>query len=404
MLRRRSKVTDIDSSGIRKKMNEYEAEPKNILMRIGLTDIEIDIWSYLLEHGVAREKELRDVSGKSLKDLYQVLASLFKKGFIARVPGMEMSYAPIKPSVCMRSLIDQVEWIPQPIWVSEDDRNTVLHSLSIYTKILTSSLDPIYEKNKKIPAGHFWGLYGSEEISLFLAMLIESAAKEICSLSIPPWLPMTTVWKAIVSKLSEGIQYKRIIDKLSVALWGLRFMKRDIESFGVELKVASDQLIKEKYYVIDDEWVLFRFEDIIEGKFVFIASAFHSPKLARRYTMNFNRLWSNSTPAKKTIEELRNEAKKMLDEVRFKISKEARRVFGTMVDMGIFTRFRDFSVPSTKAKKELRSLEKLGMIVHLTLSSIGYIPNFSIVRKSPDVENHVVVQNPNWLFENILER
>ena len=140
------------------------------LQEFGLTDYEIRSYTSLLEIGPATASELSEASSVPYSQIYEVLGSLEKKGWIEMEHGRPSKYYPKPPSVAMEIARSQRE-----------------DALRTNESLVIEELQPIYEKKGVRERPDIWIVRGNFNVLAKIRETIEHVQREI--LAAVPTIP-----------------------------------------------------------------------------------------------------------------------------------------------------------------------------------------------------------------------
>jgi hypothetical protein len=176
-----------------------------------------------------------------------------------------------------------------------------------------------------------------ETISEELAMHLLGAKHEIRGITAPRWTPgLPLVWEAIKDRCSAGVQYRRLADELTFASFGLAINRRDVERIGVGLRVAPKELLKQKFFTVD-EYAVFVFWDTARGDpFPLKASLTSMPVMVQKCISWFDTIWSRAVPAESLFAEFEGFRGRFVATCRSVLGESGEEVGNGLVDYGRF--------------------------------------------------------------------
>ena len=111
--------------------------------------------------------------------------------------------------------------------------------------------DPLRHRHRDI--------HSAELFSSWLAKVIAAAKSEIVAVEMPPRLPdLAPIWVALTRRIRAGVKYTRIVGVDEIAEHGLDIVTRDMELYGIRLRIAPPELISEAYYLVDNRRLLLK--------------------------------------------------------------------------------------------------------------------------------------------------
>lgn len=172
---------------------------------------------------------------------------------------------------------------------------------------------------------------------------ISKASSEIVGVAFHPHLFGIIAWEAIVERMAKGVKYERISVVDEVVRHGVKIFTREAKELGVGLSFIEPERISQKFYVIDENQVVFYNPGKKMGEFELSGQSIQNQGLAKVYKETYKKLKSQAISsdiiipnvlASKTI--LLEYAKKVLD-------TEQLYWFEKIVDYGKFARFPEFT-------------------------------------------------------------
>lgn len=190
--------------------------------------------------------------------------------------------------------------------------------------------DPLRHRHRKI--------HSPELFSSWLATAISSGRKEILAVEMPPRLPeLAPIWVALTRQIRAGTSYTRIVGRDEVAEHGLNIVTRDIEKYGIRLRIAPDGFIDEAFYVVDGKRLLLKnLKSPSQERTDFGTYTSHG-EIVRRYTKRFHEKYMPaSTDARPIIDRLREKADNLHATLQAENRKNEAEIFH---DISAFGRF-----------------------------------------------------------------
>lgn len=205
---------------------------RKAMERIGLTGYEIKTFSVLLKSNGLTASTISKESGVSYSKIYEVLASLQKKGWIGSDGARPTKYFAKSPATGLQTTRQRME--------SEfvDDQNTILNELS-----------PIYEKSGVSEKPDIWVLTGAINIASKMLEMVESCRDEV----------MIAIPEAGQALVSQALPKLRALKEKGVDITVLTSDKMGSESLKAISRIAAVKvkkglfgggIISDKRYVV----------------------------------------------------------------------------------------------------------------------------------------------------------
>jgi hypothetical protein len=110
----------------------------------------------------------------------------------------------------------------------------------------------LYRPHAAALAHREWDAATEEEFARLICELIAGARTSALAVSMSPRLPqVASFWATLTDRIGAGVSYQRIVDLDEVIDHGLTLVKRDIEEYGIDLRVLERDRIHHKFYVVD---------------------------------------------------------------------------------------------------------------------------------------------------------
>jgi sugar-specific transcriptional regulator TrmB len=244
-------------------------EVKRVLRELGLTQYETRAYLALLDKGVLTASQISEYAEVPYSKIYEVLASLEKKGWIKAERGRPSKYYPKSPSEALEAAKLRLEEMTKS-----------------WEQAILSELQPLYEKRGIREKPDIWILRGEFSILAKLKETLDKAKKEVMIAA--PSLPKTlgnTVVSVLTRLQSAGVDVLFMISR-EAKDWNLRKIAN-----VAEVRVR-DQMFGGGVIVDSREAMLFLGEE--KPTLVIWSNHLGLVKFARDY---FEHLWNSSEKA-----------------------------------------------------------------------------------------------------------
>lgn len=214
-------------------------------------------------------------------------------------------YFAIDPSFSFQALLIKNIWhTSESLHTIEDVKflknNSFLSKKLKKYETIVKVLIPIYNKHIPFLAEHITIIRGKEQISTHLCSLINSANNKINAVTSPPHLLGEVVWSAISQKMKLGIKYNRITEFCELNKHGYIIYKNEIEKYNEDVFIFNATL-PQKFYIIDDESILFFSPSANPYKNEYAAQIINQTAFAKRFIANFDFYLTSSINLKKLL-------------------------------------------------------------------------------------------------------
>lgn len=245
-------------------------EAKKVLRELGLTQYETRAYLALLDKGALTASQISEFAEVPYSKIYEVLASLEKKGWIKAEHGRPSRYYPKAPSEALEAAKLRLEEMTRS-----------------WEQIILGELQPLYEKRGIREKPDIWILRGEFSILAKLREILDKASKEVMIAA--PSLPRS-LQNVVVSMLSQlknaGVNVLFMVSRAAKT----RNLKKIANVAEVRVR---DQMFGGGVIVDSKEALLFLGEE--KPTLVIWSNHLGLVKFARDY---FQFLWNSSEEAK----------------------------------------------------------------------------------------------------------
>ena len=197
--------------------------------------------------------------------------------------------------------------------------------------------DPLRHRHRDI--------HSAELFSSWLAKVIAAAKSEIVAVEMPPRLPdLAPIWVALTRRIRAGVKYTRIVGVDEIAEHGLDIVTRDMELYGIRLRIAPPELISEAYYLVDNRRLLLKNNRRLSGhektEHFGVYTTHHA--IVRRYKERFSeRYMRSSSDARIYIDRLRKTADRLCRQLRAEDRARHATLLNEIACLGKFAKIKD---------------------------------------------------------------
>lgn len=159
---------------------------RKALQRLGLTEYEVRAYIALLEHGEATAGEISSSSMVPLSKVYETLSALEKKGWILVEKSRPARYRPQPPTVAVELAKSRID-----------------NELDELSSLVTSELNPIYEKRADREKPDLWIIRGEENLWKSVREVVGRARRQLSIAT--PFIPkdLQNIMLPIISLMRE---------------------------------------------------------------------------------------------------------------------------------------------------------------------------------------------------------
>jgi sugar-specific transcriptional regulator TrmB len=244
-------------------------QARKALYELGLTAYEVKVYETLISYGYLTANELSQISKIPYTKVYEVLTSLFKKGFIKIEKARPAKYYPIEPKIVLD-------------YLKKENEKKLIQNV----EIALSELNAIYERKGIKEKSDVWLIRGRNDIIAKIKEMVIICKHELF-LSLPKYYPEL---KQIIPDLFTSIRFQNIkiyaLISKDVSDTIFRF-----SNFNIEVRVAKKMF--GGGLIVDSKEVLLLLSEE-DGDFIALWSDHEGlAKFAKNY---FLYVWESAKP------------------------------------------------------------------------------------------------------------
>lgn len=178
------------------------------------------------------------------------------------------------------------------------------------------------------------------------AEVISLAEREIIAIDQPPYMTATlpVFWSAITDRRAAGVTYRRYVPIEEILLHGLDVVARDIDEVGVDLQVINPATIRQRFYLVDDKFLLIKFANGSTSGSVAMLS--HDRHKIQRYREWTAQAVATALPASEVLPSARRWAASLAHAAGRRFASDSHeRVTHEIARMGKFAEFEPEHLP-----------------------------------------------------------
>jgi hypothetical protein len=201
----------------------------------------------------------------------------------------------------------------------------------------------LYRPHAAALAHQEWDAATEQEFARLICELIAQARTSVLAVSTSPRLPqVASFWATLTDRIGAGLSYRRIVDLDEVIDHGLTLVKRDIEEYGIDLRVLERDRIQHKFYVADRS-LLAVFHDQSRasgsGGRSGVGRITSRGTIVRRYARRFREYASVAIPGRVVLQRMEQAAQELLrSAAQAKLTADEVAWVESLVQYGKFSR------------------------------------------------------------------
>ncbi|MBU1683702.1 hypothetical protein KJ742_07215, partial [Patescibacteria group bacterium] len=249
----------------------------------------------------------------------------------------------INPEKAFTALLKERIWLITNTIYS--DFNDIPHNLkpycrkiiSIYDNLISQSL-AFYKRKSPISFSGIKVISDNDQFISLMSEKISQAKNEILSISSSPHVQgLGLIWGSIYERIINGVRYKRIIDYLDFSRTGILINSRDINEVGVNLHILDSSFIDQKFYVLDDDYlILFSPTNSEHYKFLPNGQFIKNKFIVSKFRESFEKIILKSINAEILLKILQTKKIDLINNAMLYSDKEELDWFISLIDYGIF--------------------------------------------------------------------
>lgn len=218
----------------------------------------------------------------------------------------------------------------------------------------------LYRPHAAALAHQEWDAATEDEFARLICELIAHARTSVLAVSTSPRLPqVASFWATLTDRIGAGVSYKRIVDLDEIVDHGLQLVKRDIEEYGIDLRVLERDRIHHKFYVVDRS-LLAVFHDQPHASGASgrsgVGRITSRGTIVRRYARRFREYASLAIPGRVVVRRMEQAARELLRAAaEARLTAEEVAWVESLVQYGKFSRFH---VSRGWSPEEVRRVEE----------------------------------------------
>ncbi len=237
----------------------------------------------------------------------------------------------------------------------------------------------MYESSPSV-ARHRWReALDKEHLAILLSEAILQGNSTIYCVTRPPRSSqLSIIWESVVQRMKEGVIYRRVTNLTEVIEHGLYIIKRDIEDYGVDLRILDLDEIEHKFYVIDRKFlVVYHLTGANQDQQ--IGRVTREKNTIKRYHKRFSKYYEQAVPGLFVVQQLRQASTLLLRTAQLHDFNEAELSWiKCLINWGVFCNLENPSLTDLK-KLEDRTI-KIGIAEYGSTGKL--VPKYGVSMQS----------------------
>jgi hypothetical protein len=183
---------------------------------------------------------------------------------------------------------------------------------------------------------------GPEAFAQLIWEILSQARKHIVVVSRSPRLPqVSSFWAVLTQRLEQGVRYDRVVDLEEIIDHGLTIVSRDMEGYGIDLRVLAQARIRQKFYLVDQRFlaVFHQPEDPVGAVRRGVGRVTTQPQIVARYRKRFRQYREIAMPGRFVLARMRAAADTLLEQARATLAPIEVAWLESLIEYGTFSRF-----------------------------------------------------------------
>src|SRR5262245_1500631 len=228
------------------------------MTELGLERTATEVYGVVLTCGPVARKGIVAILPELGGQMDQALAVLARRGLIGsdyqRV--RRRRFYAVVPHVAWRALGSDLRWNTMH-WTESGlaAAGLAVHTVEERARLcdeIAAVAGRLYRPHAAAVEHREWDAATDEEFARLICELIARARTSVLAVSRSPRLPQVALfWTTLTDRIAAGISYRRIVDLDEVIDHGLEVVTRDIEEYGIDVRMLERERIHHKFYVVD---------------------------------------------------------------------------------------------------------------------------------------------------------
>ena len=304
-----------------------------------------EIYSCLLQDGPLSAVELAGRSRTHLPDVQKSIKLLIKLHLVSR-DGRR--YYTLDPTLGWLAIEADLVWSKRvalgPLQDLPNTNDGNIESLRFICSQVGQAAAQLYRPYSAALAHRERDAETAEELGQLTGEIIYQARGEVVAVSRSPrTLPLALFWAVLTDRIEKkGIKYRRVADLDEIMAHGLVIKRRDMDRYGIDLKVLEQRDVRHEFYLIDARFLAVKHQKgELEAGRRGVGRVTNSDLIIKRYRERFWKYHRRAIPGEVAIEMLQTAGAALLDEAAKVLRPIEVAWLESIVQFGKFSRFHE---------------------------------------------------------------
>lgn len=254
-------------------------------------------------------------------------------------------YYATDPSLAWVALVADLVWSAKtdlsPIRELAPTNNPAIEKLRAVGREIMDMAQSMYQAHRATLAHRELDAETTEELAQLACEVISLARKEILAVSKSPRLPqVSSFWAVLTGRIESGATYHRVVDLQEVIDHGLKIVSRDMEAYGIDLRVIEQDKLRRSFYLVDHKYlVVFHTAQRRSEEADRVGRITNQAQILDRYRKRFNEYDKTAIPGKFVVSRMRLAAGKLLERAHRSLPSIEALWLEDLIEYGKFSKF-----------------------------------------------------------------
>ena len=214
-----------------------------LMIGLGFDRVETEVYGVVLTCGPLARRGIVSILPGLPGQVDGALAVLQGRGLIgSEYRRLRRRFYAVAPHLAWRALGSELLWgttDPGTGWRSSPSAtDSPIEARSEACHEIAAVAGRLYRPHAAALAHREWDAATEEEFARLICELIAHARTSVLAVSTSPRLPqVASFWVTLTDRIGAGVSYRRVVGLDEVVDHGLTLVKRDIEDYGIDLRV-----------------------------------------------------------------------------------------------------------------------------------------------------------------------
>ena len=320
-----------------------------LMIELGFDRVVTEVYGVVLTCGPLPRRGIVSILSGVSGHVDRALSRLHERGLVGSVVRRvrRRQFYATAPDIAWRALSSEL------LWSTTDDvgaretspaaRDPAVEARRRICAEIAEVATRLYRPHAAALVHREWDAATTEELARLICELIARGRKGIVAVSKSPRLAqVASFWAVVSDRLAAGVSYQRVVDLDEVIDHGLTLVKRDIEDYGIDLRVLERDRIHHKYYVVDGSFLAVfhgRSQASEGGSRSGVGRITSRGTILRRYVRRFRYYASASIPGGFVLRRMEVAAQELLRGAQEALTADEVAWIESLVHYGKFSRF-----------------------------------------------------------------